>query len=574
MSGCTQNKTQTSEVSESTVEQSTETSDSIAEETAEETAEDATLRETKFGPVQGYIDEENQTLEWMGVPYAKAPVGELRWKAPQDPDTWAEPFDASTGGNLGMQVSNGEVTGSEDCLNLDIYRPNTEETGLPVVVYIHGGNNQSGTSLEVSGETLANDANCIFISLNYRLGVFGFNCLPALKSDDTSEASGNYTLLDIAKSLDWVRENIGEFGGDAENVTVSGFSAGGRDVMALLISPLFEGKFDKAISFSGGMTLADTDASVKTIAKALAPLAVEDGMKATEEEAKAWLESEDTEVADYLYSLSAERLTKVMTNAGIRMSVFPHLYTDGTVIPKEGFEITAYNSVPLLMLTGTSEFSFFALGDSYFAEAYGDGSLFTDETKFAEYTFAKKYGSLLYELVNAQDSAQIMGDNYKAAIYTCAVPWGDDAEVVGDMANLGAFHGIFVPFIDTNNKTYQAMFPDQYASEGAQDLGKQFRACLANFLRSGDPNGEGLTEWEAWSKEEAGKTLVLDADKEKAKIEMQDRTISYDDVISQMEQNNTISEEAKTTIIQQVLNGRWFSGKLDEHFDNVSLWAE
>lgn len=571
VAGCTKKDAGTQTPANET-KQETTTSETKEDTKPQET--DVTVKNTVFGPVKGSINEAMQTLEWKGVPYAKAPVGELRWKAPQDPDKWTEPFDATKYGNLGVQIENGEITGSEDCLNLDIYRPNTKDTKLPVVVYIHGGNNQSGKSTEIKGSTLAKDANCIFISLNYRLGVLGFNCLPALQTGDANEDSGNYTLLDIAKALDFVKANVEAFGGDKNNVTISGFSAGGRDVMAMLISPLFEGKFEKAISFSGGMTIADTDESVKTYAKALAPLAVEDGKKATVEEANEWLQTKDASVKEYLYTISAERLANVMTNAGIRMSVFPHLFNDGTVIPKEGFATTKYNEVPLLMLTATSEFSFFAASDPYFAAAYGDKTLFTDETKNAEYTFAKKYGSMLYELFNAQESALVMADHYKAPMYLTTIAFGENKDVVGDMANLGAFHGVFVPLLDSENATYQAMFTEPYALEGAKDLGKQFRSYIANFIKNSDPNGEGLITWDQWSKDAAGKTLVLDAEKDKAMISMEDRTIAYDDVIKQMEADTTISKEAKNTIIKQVLNGRWFSAKLDEHYKNESLWAK
>ena len=235
-----------------------------------------TLQNTKYGKVQGYQENEGKTLIWKGIPYAKAPVAELRWKAPIDPDSWTNILDATKDGNMGIQLANGKIAGSEDCLNLDIYRPNTNETNLPVMVYIHGGNNQTGTSTEISPKKLAVNSNCIVVSVNYRLGALGFNSLPALKTGNKNESSGNYTLLDISKSLDWIRDNINSFGGDYKNITASGFSAGGRDVMAMLISPIFKGQFQKAISFSGGMTTADPEDSTKVIAKAIAPLVVAD----------------------------------------------------------------------------------------------------------------------------------------------------------------------------------------------------------------------------------------------------------------------------------------------------------
>ena len=109
------------------------------------------------------------------------------------------------------------------------------------------------------------------MSVNYRLGALGFNPLDALKTGSDEENSGNFALLDIAQALDWVEKNIETFGGNKDNVTLAGFSAGGRDVMATLISPTFKGKYDKAISFSGGMTLSDEEESQEIFATAIAP---------------------------------------------------------------------------------------------------------------------------------------------------------------------------------------------------------------------------------------------------------------------------------------------------------------
>ena len=168
-------------------------------------------RSTQYGPVVGL--DQGESLVWYGIPYGAAPVGELRWQAPQAYQYTTFPL------------------GTEDCLKLDVYTtPNAHK--LPVLVFIHGGNNQTGNTKEILGSELVVRDNCVFVTLDYRLGLFGFNCLPALcrGSDDT----GNFTLLDIAKALDWVKDNIAQFGGDADNITISGFSAGGRDVMAML----------------------------------------------------------------------------------------------------------------------------------------------------------------------------------------------------------------------------------------------------------------------------------------------------------------------------------------------------
>ncbi len=524
-------------------------------------------QETTYGNVKGYVNVEENALVWKGIPYAKAPVGDLRWKAPEDPAPFEGTFDATKPGNIAIQSSAQGIIGSEDSLNIDIYRPNTNKKNLPVLFFIHGGNNQTGTAQEITGEAIVNDLDAIFVSVNYRLGPLGFNPLPALNTGNGLEDSGNYALLDIAKSLDWVKENIKSFGGNPNNVTISGFSAGGRDVMAALASPIFEGKFQKAIAFSGGMTMADQDDSVKVFAKAIAPLVVQDGKKTTEEEAYQWLQTDDEEVRKYLYSLTADRLSGLMSNAAIRMSVFPHLYNDGVVLPKEKFDTKNYNSVPLIMLTGASEFSFFAYGDPYFA-----GSVL-DETKYAEYTFAKKYGSKLYGLFNTQESAEKMYDSYKAPIYTVEMPFGEELTKTTDMSLFGSFHGVFVPLLDSNNKTYLPIMKESYSLEGAKELSSQFKEYLANFLHKGTPNGKKLTEWNPWTKKKPA-SLILTANETNAIAKMSKVSTNKMDVIEEIEKDISISSEAKKKIISEVLNGRWFSAELDEYYGNKSLWVK
>lgn len=526
-------------------------------------SEESLIRSTAYGDVKG-INNEN-CLVWYGIPYAKAPVGELRWKEPADPDPWdsvmncenpSEGFiqsatDYSTGENV--------ISGTEDSLNLDIYTTQGADK-LPVLVYLHGGNNQTGTSLEIPGTEIAANESCVYVSVNYRLGLLGFNCLPALQTEEGS--TGNYSLQDIAKSLDWVKQNISNFGGDPDNITVSGFSAGGRDVMAMLISPLFEGKFQKAIAFSGGMTTADEETSKEQIAAAIAPLAVEDGKAENEEAAIKWLLTDALEVSDYLYGIDSERICTLMANAGIRMSVFPHLYTDGVAIPKEGFATAKYNSVPLLMLTGTTEFSLFSAFDGYF---FSDSiTALAEEEQQAAKDFAIIYGSDMYRIFNAQCSAQTMYENYDSDMYLCQVEYGSKDSLT-QIPTMGSFHGVFVPML-TSEHGY-ASFGD-FSTEGYKDMAQQFNKYLKNFLSTGNPNGEALTEWSVWTPENT-KSLVLDADASKAVVEMKDVSTTYEDIISQMDAEQTVAPEIKEGIIKNVLNGRWFSEALDKHYGNV-----
>ena len=297
-----------------------------------------TVCQTQHGPVQGIRQEGH--LVWYGIPYGASTAGDARWTAPQDPAPWADAKDCTVPGAAAYQYSTCAL-GTEDCLKLDVYT--TEKASKrPVIVYLHSGGNQIGSARELPGGFLAEQLGCVFVGLEYRLGLFGFNCLPAFCSGP--EETGNFALLDMAKALDWVRDNIASFGGDPQNITVLGFAAGGRDGMALLASPLFVGRFQKAISISGGMTCADETTSAETLAAALAPLAVQDGKALTEATARRWLLTEDPAVRSWLCGVDAARLAPLMANAGLRMSVFPHLYADGITLP-EGVTVGAVVAV-------------------------------------------------------------------------------------------------------------------------------------------------------------------------------------------------------------------------------------
>ncbi|MCX5899490.1 MAG: carboxylesterase family protein, partial [Proteobacteria bacterium] len=220
-------------------------------------ADNATVT-TNQGDVQGY--EENYTTRvWKAIPYARPPVGELRWKAPQDPDSWSEikqskefcSWCPQTGSDNGTTV----LKGSEDCLCLNIWRPRSAEGNLPVFFWIHGGSNKVGSADPYIGAPMAGKHNMVVVTINYRLGPLGWLTHPALREgQDPFNSSGNYAILDIRKALGRVRDNIEAFGGNPNNVTIAGQSAGGVNVLTLMISPQAKGLFHRVISQSGGLT--------------------------------------------------------------------------------------------------------------------------------------------------------------------------------------------------------------------------------------------------------------------------------------------------------------------------------
>src|SRR5699024_1408930 len=225
MTGCSSSSTDPTSTTDTTTIASSEETSSQAEEG--ETQQDNTIVSTKYGNVKGV--QEGEVLTWYGIPYGKAPTGELRWQAPQQPDAWTETLECTQASSPALQLSGTEVTGSEDCLRLNVYAKENSQN-LPVLVFIHGGNNQTGNAGEIPGQDILVNNNCVYFSIDYRLVLLVFKWLPAFQTEEAS--TGKYSMLEIASALAWVKEHISPIGRDPENITVSGFSAGGRDVMA------------------------------------------------------------------------------------------------------------------------------------------------------------------------------------------------------------------------------------------------------------------------------------------------------------------------------------------------------
>ncbi len=197
-----------------------------------------------------------KTWQFLGIPYAMAPTGSLRWKPPAPAVPWNGVLSATALPTPASQLGgiNGPQVIHEDCLYLNIYRPAgfSPDAKMPVLFWIHGGGFVDGSANQHDGRQLAARTGLIVVTVNYRLNVFGFLALPALSAEAKDGSSGNYGLLDQLAALQWVNRNIAAFGGDPACVTIAGQSAGGFSVCALLASPLASGLFQRAIIQSGG----------------------------------------------------------------------------------------------------------------------------------------------------------------------------------------------------------------------------------------------------------------------------------------------------------------------------------
>jgi para-nitrobenzyl esterase len=213
---------------------------------------------TQSGEIKGAA-RSGGGAEFLGIPYAQSPVGDLRWHEPLPAKSWSGVRNATTFGapcaqpDLGDWNRRDAQTGKEDCLFLNVIVPQWPVTKpLPVMFWIHGGANEGGTASSAlyKDGTLVNHG-VILVTVNYRLGIFGFLAHPELTAESAHHASGNYGLMDQVVALQWVRDNIASFGGDVKNITVFGQSAGAMDTSMLMTSPLAKGLFQKAIAQSG-----------------------------------------------------------------------------------------------------------------------------------------------------------------------------------------------------------------------------------------------------------------------------------------------------------------------------------
>lgn len=304
--------------------------------------------ETVQGRVAGF--SKDGVFRFNGIPYAKPPVGPLRWRMPEPPEPWAGVRDAARFGPIAPQIQGpseailGGTAGqkSEDCLYLNIWTPACDGARRPVMVWIHGGGFVTGAGSvgTYNGKYLATRGDVVIVTINYRLGVFGFANLSDA-TDGVLAASGSEGIADQLEALRWVKENIAAFGGDPANVTIFGESAGGMSVGALLASPGSRGLFHKAIAQSGAADIGSArELSAKTARALLDTLGVVPG------EAGKLME------APWETLLDAQK-TMLANRASGTLAFVPTI--DGAVLPRRAIEsVRAGSAKGVTLMTGTT----------------------------------------------------------------------------------------------------------------------------------------------------------------------------------------------------------------------------
>ncbi|MCU0668562.1 MAG: carboxylesterase family protein [Myxococcota bacterium] len=484
---------------------------------------------------------------WLGIPYATPPVGALRWRAPEPAAPIAGRREALAFGAHcaqlaspfgGVEGPEGTLTGSEDCLFLNVYAPRMEpgETARkrPVMVWIHGGGNVVGLADNYDGGRLAQTQDVVVVSVNYRLGPLGWFRHASLREGASPEdQSGNYGTLDLMQALRWVQDNIAAFGGDPANVTIFGESAGGRNVATLLLSPKASGLFHRAIVQSGGVDRAEPatgenfrDAAVPGEARSsneiLAQLLVTDGKAADATAARGVIASlSASEAAAYLRAKTPADLFAAYTKEAVEgLLDVPQVFADGVVLPAgDAEELFArpdgWNRMPVLLGTNLDENKLFL----FFQPAYVDRILgVIPVLKDPElFDAAGDAMSAMWKATGVDGPASAMWST-QPNVFTYRFDWDEEPTILGlDLAHaLGAAHGFEIPFVFGHfdlGPQGNAIFSEENRA-ARETLSQQMMSYWAAFARDGDP-GRGAkgdqVAWTAWDGAPgAHKSMLLD----------------------------------------------------------------
>ncbi len=466
--------------------------------------------QTDSGKVQGDFNGEKNVRSFKGIPFAAPPVGDLRWKAPQPAKKWEGILPCTDFGASPIQndpkpfycwseefVARPEPI-SEDCLYLNVWT-SAPSAGAkhPVFVWIYGGGLNSGSSncAIYDGEELVKKG-VVFVSINYRVGVLGFMAHPELSRESGNNASGNYGFMDQIAALNWVKKNISAFGGDPDNVTIAGQSAGAFSVNALIASPLATGLFHKAILHSGGFLSG-------RLAQDLAE---------AEKTGQRFMETAAAPSMEALRQIPAKKLQEISNNPAVgRFGIT----ADGYVLPKDWesrFQAGKHNQVPVIAgwVTGDGDFlgSTEMTVEAYKAEAkarYGDqADLFLSIFPAATNEEVKKIKSKLTLLNFAGVTSHLMAGFNTRPSYLYQI--GHVPPDKPDFSNYGAFHTSEVPYaLHTLHKWNR---PWQALDRKIEDL---LSSYWVNFAKTGNPNGPGLPDWVSYD-QASGHIMVVEDD--------------------------------------------------------------
>ena len=518
---------------------------------------------TSSGSVVGSIT--NKVISWDDIPYAEPPVGELRWKAPRDfknernvirPKN--DNFCVQEPSTLGGAEGNDEIVGTEDCLYLDIKAPTKKsEKLLPVMFWIHGGGNISGLKDIYDFSTMVKKHDVIIVSINYRLGPFGWFTHPSIQNKQNGlDKTSNFGTLDIIKALEWVNKNIILFGGDPSNITIFGESAGGHNVLSLLVAPQARGLFHKAISQSGYTTSVDLVSAYKQDSKTTythtSEFTVNELLK---------INYEGKDIYSFLKDLSAYDFFR--SYLGKYNSEIPLLTNDGIVIPTIGLKKALgtkdmLNNVPLIAGSNRDEVKLWIGLAEYFVEVDFSiiGSIFgiprvklKDEDSFEAFNYFRSAAWQLRGVIEPLSSLHAAG-NYQT--YSYRYDWDDHRKFfIADFQKLfGAAHATEIPLLSGNNKLVGdygfLLYP---IGPSKKFTSKNMMRFWTNFAKFGEPGeSSNKIKWEKYSPDRKN-FIILDRKRNMKTIEI---SSSYKELIEELNEDTRVNNIEKCVILYQM----------------------
>ena len=459
---------------------------------------------------------------FKGVPYAEPPVGALRWRAPRDVEYLDAIIDATEFKNECVQPKDNSSifnrnlsTGDEDCLYLNIYVPKNQNSlnknKFPVMYWIHGGSNIWGAGSDYDFSNLATSQQVIVITINYRLGLFGWFASPFFaETAEGLDKSYNFGHLDIIKGLEWVNQNISSFGGDKNNVTIFGESAGGSNTLTMIASPLTEGLFHKAISQSGYVSSYSAEYA-ESISELSSKNIFAENIKYL---------TDSNEIVDYLQGLTQTEVYEkyIATAEKYVYPITPITIRDGIVIPNEGVYKALEKTDPsLVVVAGTNkdEMNYWFVNSEYFYDTSFEirRTLKRSEANLRSWN---KYRSAIWRYKGAEEPLRRMSKS-NDNLYSYRLDWDEEDEgIFGDYSLfVGAAHGIDIPFIANSFDMEQIpwyikniLFPESTA-EGRDALSALMMRYWGNIAKYGDPNVFVPQKWEKFTASD-NQMIILD----------------------------------------------------------------
>ena len=538
------------------------------------------LVETSSGISIGYVN--NGVINWDDIPYAQPPIENLRWKAPREvkansniikkrDNNFCMQRTSSLGGSA--QFSDKDISGTEDCLYLDIFAPSKKSTELlPVMFWIHGGGNTSGLKDLYDFTKLVKKHDVIVVRINYRLGPFGWFTHPAIQDlQDGIDRTSNFGTLDIIAALEWVNNNISLFGGDSENITIFGESAGGHNVLSLLVSSKAKGLFNKAISMSGYTTSISQKDSYKPEKKSntssYSSWSVVNKIIKNKSYDKEQSYFSNKEIRDILYSLSEEEFYGFYSERE-NYEEIPLLTDDGIVIPSIGLRKALanrdyVNNVPTILGSNRDEVKVWLAFSEYLVDVdYSlSGSLFSlpkviikDESAYEAFNY---YRSAAWKLRGVDEPLRSLTLAGNKNLYSYRFDWDDQRKfIIGDFKQLfGAGHALEIPLLLGNtmlvggppisNFMYPRGISRFYTSRNMMKF-------WTNFAKYGKPGkSSNKIEWTPYeiNTDKESSFMILD---NKRNLKMRSDYISYKTLSEELYLDKRLNEEEKCVIALQM----------------------